>query len=230
LTKKKLKRNLVKTKIKISKIKKKMSKSFDKFEFYLNNKKYCEPNVDPKETLLKYLRRNGFYGTKYGCGEGGCGACTIVLAEYNSDRQMIHYRTANSCLLPLCACYGKQVITVEGIGDPVSPHPIQERFAKGHASQCGFCTPGFVMSLYGLLKLKPNPTMHDIEDAFDGNLCRCTGYRPILEISRTFSPNNETNSNNNSTNVCKTVEFSEFKPYDPNADVKFPEELLNFQR
>jgi xanthine dehydrogenase/oxidase len=95
------------------------------FKFYVNDELREEFNVDPTETLLKYLRRNGFVGTKYGCGEGGCGACTIVLAEYNHNKKMIHYRTANSCLLPLCACYGKQVITVEGIGNPKEPHSIQ---------------------------------------------------------------------------------------------------------
>ena len=82
-------------------------------------------NIDPKKTVLEYLRENGFTGTKYGCGEGGCGACTVVIAEYDQNKDMIRYRSANACLLPLCSINNKQVITIEGIGNCETPHPIQ---------------------------------------------------------------------------------------------------------
>jgi xanthine dehydrogenase/oxidase len=93
----------------------------------------------------------------------------------------------NACLAPLVSVDGKHVITVEGIGNVKRPHPAQERIAKGNGSQCGFCTPGIVMSLYALLRNTDAPTEHDVEEAFDGNLCRCTGYRPILDAAQSFS-------------------------------------------
>lgn len=101
-----------------------------------------------------------------------------------------HHRhvAANACLTPLCAMHGLSVTTVEGIGSTKTRlHPAQERIAKAHGSQCGFCTPGIVMSMYSLLRTLPKPTMHDLEVAFQGNLCRCTGYRPIIEGYRTFT-------------------------------------------
>jgi xanthine dehydrogenase/oxidase len=94
-------------------------------EFYVNNSFKQIENVNASCLLLDYLRENGYTGTKLGCGEGGCGACTIVIAEYDSIKNLIKYRTANSCLLPLCAVHNKQVITVEGIGCPDKPHSIQ---------------------------------------------------------------------------------------------------------
>ncbi|XP_010130959.1 PREDICTED: xanthine dehydrogenase/oxidase-like, partial [Buceros rhinoceros silvestris] len=130
----------------------------------------------------------GLCGTKLGCGEGGCGACTVMISKYDPFRKKIIHHTANACLFPVCALHRVAVTTVEGIGNTKSRlHPAQERIAKSHGSQCGFCTPGIVMSMYTLLRNKPEPKMEDIEDAFQGNLCRCTGYRPILEGYRTFA-------------------------------------------
>lgn len=125
--------------------------------------------------------------TSSGCGEGGCGACTVVVSQYNPTSKQIYHASVNACLAPLASIDGKHVITVEGIGNVKKPHPAQERVAKSHGSQCGFCTPGIVMSLYALLRNNQNPTEHDVEEAFDGNLCRCTGYRPILDAAQTFS-------------------------------------------
>uniref|UniRef100_A0A8C3L6Y1 Xanthine dehydrogenase/oxidase n=1 Tax=Chrysolophus pictus TaxID=9089 RepID=A0A8C3L6Y1_CHRPC len=148
-----------------------------------------EKDVDPETTLLTYLRRKlGLCGTKLGCGEGGCGACTVMISKYDPFQKKILHHTANACLFPICALHHVAVTTVEGIGNTKSRlHPAQERIAKSHGSQCGFCTPGIVMSMYTLLRNKPKPKMEDIEDAFQGNLCRCTGYRPILEGYRTFA-------------------------------------------
>ena len=98
-----------------------------------------------------------------------------------------HY-SVNACIVPLCSVDGLAVTTVEGIGSVARGlHPVQERLAKAHGSQCGFCTPGIVMSMYTLLRNSPKPSQSEIERAFDGNLCRCTGYRPILDGYKTFA-------------------------------------------
>jgi xanthine dehydrogenase/oxidase len=178
----------------------------DTLRFYLNGTRVVLDEIDPEVTLLEYLRGIGLTGTKLyahpptslhrarndtnnavsGCGEGGCGACTVVISQYNPTTKQIYHASVNACLAPLASVDGKHVITVEGIGNVQRPHPAQERVAKGNGSQCGFCTPGIVMSLYALLRNNDAPTEHDIEEAFDGNLCRCTGYRPILDAAQTF--------------------------------------------
>lgn len=159
----------------------------DTLRFYLNGTRVVLDEIDPEITLLEYLRGIGLTGTKLGCGEGGCGACTVVVSQYNPTTKQIYHASVNACLAPLVSVDGKHVITVEGIGNVKKPHPTQERVAKSHGSQCGFCTPGIVMSLYALLRNNSSPTEHDVEEAFDGNLCRCTGYRPILDAAQTFS-------------------------------------------
>uniref|UniRef100_A0AAX7VU14 Xanthine dehydrogenase/oxidase n=1 Tax=Astatotilapia calliptera TaxID=8154 RepID=A0AAX7VU14_ASTCA len=161
----------------------------DELIFFVNGKKIVEKNADPEMTLLTYLRRKlGLTGTKLGCAEGGCGACTVMLSRYQTHtKQLLHY-ASNACLAPLCSLHLVAVTTVEGIGSVARKlHPVQERIAKAHGSQCGFCTPGIVMSMYALLRNNPTPMMADMEEAFQGNLCRCTGYRPILEGYKTFT-------------------------------------------
>ncbi|KAI7489247.1 hypothetical protein KC351_g1471 [Hortaea werneckii] len=158
----------------------------DTLRFYLNGTKVVLDTADPEVTLLEYLRGIGLTGTKLGCAEGGCGACTVVVSQYNPTTKKIYHASVNACLAPLVSVDGKHVITVEGIGNVKNPHPAQERIAKGNGSQCGFCTPGIVMSLYALLRNNEDPSEHEIEEAFDGNLCRCTGYRPILDAAQSF--------------------------------------------
>lgn len=165
--------------------------------FFLNGRRTVLSNPDPQWTLLDYLRsRPGLRGTKLGCGEGGCGACTVVMqvGEQSPTRRIKHI-SINACLFPLLGCEGKHIITVEGIGSVASPHPLQERMAKMHGSQCGFCTPGIVMSLYALVRNAWDPEESvfrlsardvELEGALDGNLCRCTGYKTILEAAKTF--------------------------------------------
>lgn len=105
-----------------------MENSLNYLDFYINNHFKRIYEIDPRKTLLEYLRETGYKGTKYGCGEGGCGACTVVIAETASnqaDRSLIKYRSANACLIPLCLLNRKQIITIEGIGNPDEPHPIQ---------------------------------------------------------------------------------------------------------
>ncbi|KAI9786732.1 MAG: hypothetical protein M1835_003002, partial [Candelina submexicana] len=112
---------------------------------------------------------------------------TRVVSQYNPTTKKIYHASVNACLAPLVSVDGKHVITVEGIGNVKRPHPAQERIAMSSGSQCGFCTPGIVMSLYALLRNDPDPSQFHVEQAFDGNLCRCTGYRPILDAAQTFS-------------------------------------------
>ncbi|GAX80308.1 hypothetical protein CEUSTIGMA_g7746.t1 [Chlamydomonas eustigma] len=154
---------------------------------YINGKRIILPQGRGEITLLQFLRESGLTGTKLGCGEGGCGACTVMLSSFE-DGKIVH-RSANACLCPLYAVEGMHVITVEGIGNVRQGlHPVQEVLSKSHGSQCGFCTPGFVMSMYALLRSSDKaPTEEEVEDALGGNLCRCTGYRPILDAFKTFT-------------------------------------------
>jgi xanthine dehydrogenase small subunit len=142
-------------------------------------------NVDPTRTVLQHLREDlGRTGTKEGCAEGDCGACTVVLAELDGKR--VRYRSVNACIQFLPTLDGRALFTVESLKDHATGalHPVQQALADGHGSQCGFCTPGFVMSLFALYKTVPDPDRRTINDALAGNLCRCTGYRPIVDAAR----------------------------------------------
>ncbi|KAI1611767.1 xanthine dehydrogenase [Exophiala viscosa] len=160
----------------------------DTIRFYLNGTKVELDAVDPEITLLEYLRGIGLTGTKLGCAEGGCGACTVVVSQRNPTTGKIYHASVNACLAPLVSVDGKHVVTIEGIGSSKTPHPAQQRIAMASGSQCGFCTPGIVMSLYALLRNNSEePSEEEVEEAFDGNLCRCTGYRPILDAAQSFT-------------------------------------------
>ena len=160
----------------------------DTLRFYLNGTKVELDAIDPEITLLEYLRGIGLTGTKLGCAEGGCGACTVVISQLNPTTGKIYHASVNACLAPLASVDGKHVVTVEGIGNSKNPHPAQQRIAMASGSQCGFCTPGIVMSLYALLRNNSaEPDALEVEEAFDGNLCRCTGYRPILDAAQSFT-------------------------------------------
>src|SRR5690606_2749015 len=139
---------------------------------------------DPNLTVLNWLREaERCTGTKEGCAEGDCGACTVVLGEPDGDR--VRYRAVNACILFMAQLHGKQLITVEHLRRPDgSLHPVQQAMVECHGSQCGFCTPGFVMSLFALYHCARNPDRQRILDALAGNLCRCTGYRPIIDAAR----------------------------------------------
>ncbi|MES2836571.1 MAG: xanthine dehydrogenase small subunit [Bacteroidota bacterium] len=136
--------------------------------------------LKPTTTVLNYLRKNPCHkGVKEGCAEGDCGACTIVLGELNKDK--IKYKAIDSCLVFLPMLHGKQLITVENLSQKEKLHPVQESLVNCNGSQCGYCTPGIVMSLFSLYKNENNPSKEVVEDALTGNLCRCTGYKPIIE-------------------------------------------------
>ncbi|XP_070579687.1 xanthine dehydrogenase/oxidase-like [Ptychodera flava] len=168
-----------------------VQKTADTFVFFVNGNKIVDDDVDPETTLLSYLRHKlRLRGSKYSCGEGGCGACTVMLSRYDHQEKKISHHAINACYTPVCAVHGMAVTTVEGIGSTRTKlHPVQERLTKTHGMQCGFCTPGMLMSMYTLLRNNPLPLGSDIEEALVGNLCRCTGYRPILEGFKTFAAN-----------------------------------------
>lgn len=138
----------------------------------------------PTTTVLNYLRSLPAHkGVKEGCAEGDCGACTVVLAELGPDGKL-HYKAVDSCLMFLPALHGKQLITVENLADDKGAlHPVQKAMVDLHGAQCGFCTPGIIMSMFALYKNHINPSREIVEDALTGNLCRCTGYRPIVKAA-----------------------------------------------
>lgn len=222
--------------------------------FYLNGLPVTVDNPDPKLLLIDYLRSAelSLAGAKKGCGQGGCGACTVILSEWVADKNEVRHRSINSCLRPVCSLNGLSITTIEGTGGakrvpprrPVhslaasragaafgteitpeltrahqyaakvradalsqgakreesgavsavdhteidsSVNPVAYRLAVNNGSQCGYCSTGFVMNMSAYLANNPRPTKRDIEQAFDGNICRCTGYRPILTAMKTFA-------------------------------------------
>jgi len=137
--------------------------------------------LSPQTTVLEYLREHlGRTGTKEGCAEGDCGACTVVTGELSDDDE-IRWRPINACIRLLPTIDGKALVTVESLKSSGGAlHPVQQALVECHASQCGFCTPGFAMSLFGLYKSVPRCDRTLADEALSGNLCRCTGYRPII--------------------------------------------------
>ncbi|WP_440995704.1 xanthine dehydrogenase small subunit [Arhodomonas sp. SL1] len=140
--------------------------------------------VDPTRTVLEWLREDiRATGTKEGCAEGDCGACTVVLGEPDGAGGM-RYRAVNACILFLPVLDGRQLFTVEHLaGADGALHPVQQAMVDHHGSQCGFCTPGFVMSLFALYREGGRPDRRRVDEALAGNLCRCTGYRPIVDAA-----------------------------------------------
>ncbi|RJS93801.1 xanthine dehydrogenase small subunit [Salinisphaera sp. Q1T1-3] len=139
--------------------------------------------VDPTQTVLAWLRANGHTGTKEGCAEGDCGACTVVIGRADADGAMV-YRALNACIMFVGMLDGAQLLTVAHLAAADGTlHPVQQALVDHHGSQCGFCTPGFVMSLYSFYRSGQTPTRAGVSDAIAGNLCRCTGYRPIVDAA-----------------------------------------------
>ena len=148
-------------------------------------------NPDSNETLLNYIRTKlKKTGTKEGCAEGGCGACSVVLAEFKDNK--INYTPVNSCIMFLPTLQGKQLILVEDlVSRNGSLHPVQQAMVNWHGSQCGFCTPGFVMSLFSMFKNYSRFNDDLIKDSISGNLCRCTGYKPIIKAAKSLNNKNK---------------------------------------
>lgn len=143
---------------------------------FILNREERRLSVVPEEMLVDVIRnRFGLTGTKRSCGNGQCGACTVLM----------NGRTVYSCILPAVEADGATIETIEGIGEPGRPHPLQTAFAEAGAVQCGFCTPGMILSAKALLDRNDNPSEDDIRRAISGNLCRCTGYRKIIDAIAT---------------------------------------------
>jgi xanthine dehydrogenase small subunit len=155
--------------------------------FLLGGERRELSSIDPNTTVLNYLRRvERRVGTKEGCGEGDCGACTVVLGEVEDGK--LRYRAVNSCIQLVGTLDGKQLLTVEDLAAPDGTlHPCQQALVDCHGSQCGFCTPGFVMSLFALYHEGGRPDRNRIDDALAGNLCRCTGYGPIAAAAKAMN-------------------------------------------
>ncbi|WNC72681.1 xanthine dehydrogenase small subunit [Thalassotalea psychrophila] len=164
--------------------------------FLLNNDVVTIENIDPNLTVLQYLREIEFNtGTKEGCASGDCGACTVVLAELDRENaDQLNYISINSCITFVGNLHGKQLITVEDLKDGAKLHHAQQTLVDNHGTQCGFCTPGFVMSSFALHKHNKKPTRAQVLEALAGNLCRCTGYRSIIEAAITSSEGVEEDS------------------------------------
>ncbi|WP_375753933.1 xanthine dehydrogenase small subunit [Vibrio sp. HN007] len=150
-------------------------------ELMINDEIVEIEHATPGAMLLNYLReQQGMTGTKEGCASGDCGACTVVMVD-TDEADTLRYRQINACITPLNALHGKQIITVEQLKNSAELHPVQKAVVKKHGTQCGFCTPGFVMSLYALSKQSKKPEKPI--DFLAGNLCRCTGYGPLIEAA-----------------------------------------------
>ncbi|MDC1386992.1 xanthine dehydrogenase small subunit [Candidatus Thioglobus sp.] len=147
--------------------------------------------INPNTTVLEWLRDNQLVGTKEGCASGDCGACTAVIGEIvtNNKSSKVEYKSINTCMALAYGLVGKHLVTVEGLTEEGKLHPSQKAMVLENGSQCGFCTPGFVMSLFALYQNKNSVDLHQINEALSGNLCRCTGYKPI--IAAAFSMFNE---------------------------------------
>ena len=160
-------------------------------KFIHNNKIMEVQDVDPNETLLNYIREKlNKTGTKEGCAEGGCGACTVVLGYLKNNK--IFYQSVNACIVFLPTIHGKQLILVEDlVGKDGSLHPVQKSMVNFHGSQCGFCTPGFVMSLFSMYKNFSSFNKKIIKNSIAGNLCRCTGYQPIINAAKSLNNKNK---------------------------------------
>lgn len=151
-------------------------------EFVLNGRNVRITDRSPNTTLLEYLRAIGLTGTKEGCAEGDCGACSVAIIDRDAEGRPC-YRTINSCLTPLGLMSGREILTVEGVGGSQNLHPVQQKLVEGHGSQCGYCTPGVVVSLFEGYYRGNIRTPDQLDDQLCGNLCRCTGYRPIREAA-----------------------------------------------
>lgn len=159
----------------------------DSIRFILNGEDISLGDVRPTETLLDFLRlRRRLTGTKEGCAEGDCGACTVLIGRLIDGK--LAYESVNACIRFVGSLNATHVVTIEHLAAKDGAlHPVQQAMVDCHGSQCGFCTPGFVMSLYGLWLSNENPNRADIEKALQGNLCRCTGYEPIVKAAEQVS-------------------------------------------
>lgn len=155
---------------------------------FVNGEKHVIKDVEPDTLLAQWMRTNLFASTKIGCGEGGCGACTVVLSFISPITGELTHLSTNACMRLLLTCDGMHITNSHGIGNEHDGfHPIQIALAEENGSQCGFCSTGMVAQMFSLLLKNPTPSLQEVEDNLQGNLCRCTGYRPIYTAFRRFA-------------------------------------------
>ena len=153
-------------------------------QFILNNK-VVKTNANRSLTLVDFIREDkNLKGTKIVCREGDCGACTVMVGEFSEDNQSVHYQTITSCISPLANANGKHIVTVEGLNIDNSLNKIQQSLKDNYASQCGFCTPGFVVAMANYCLNTDSQTNEKMLDAISGNICRCTGYVAIINAAK----------------------------------------------
>ena len=186
-------------------------------------------NVQYDITLLNWLRDyNKLTGTKEGCAEGDCGACSVIIEENGSG----NLRPINSCLVRLGQVIGASVTTIEGLGSDKNPHSLQIAFAKEHASQCGYCTPGFIISGVSLLNSNKKITDDTINEAISGNLCRCTGYSPIIKAIKSLANERVTLKRFDRIHKQKKIHFGNvtyFRPVNLKELKNYLNKINNFQ-
>ena len=195
---------------------------------YINNKKVKVKNVYHDITLLDWLRN--YYkitGTKEGCAEGDCGACSVIIDEKNKENS----KPINSCLVRLGQVIGSNITTIEGLGCDKNPHPLQMAFSNEYASQCGYCTPGFIISGVSLINSGKVVNNDTINDAISGNLCRCTGYSPIIKAIKSVSDRKTKFKKVEIINKEKKVRFGNITYLKPNnlKELKDYLEVKSFQ-
>ena len=185
----------------------------DIIKFVHKNKIVELSNPDPNEILLNFIRTKlKKTGTKEGCAEGGCGACTVVLGELENNN--INYKAINACIAFVPSLEGKQLVLVEDLISKDELHPVQEAMVNYHGSQCGFCTPGFVMSLFAMYKNHSFYKENIIKDSIQGNLCRCTGYKPIIGAAKNLNKKKKYDHfNNNKKNTINLLKKNKRKKY-----------------
>ena len=143
----------------------------------INNQIINASDVEPTETVLAFLRRSGFTGTKEGCASGDCGACTVMVGQGDTP-----YHTINACIAPLSQYANHHIVTVEGLADGEKLHPVQQAMVDCHGSQCGFCTPGFAVMSSWLAHGGTETGDENDAKLLEGNICRCTGYQQLAEV------------------------------------------------
>lgn len=198
-------------------------------DILVNGKNVEVNNVQYDITLLNWLRDyNKLTGTKEGCAEGDCGACSVIIEENGSG----NLRPINSCLVRLGQVIGASVTTIEGLGSDKNPHSLQIAFAKEHASQCGYCTPGFIISGVSLLNSNKKITDDTINEAISGNLCRCTGYSPIIKAIKSLANERVTLKRFDRIHKQKKIHFGNvtyFRPVNLKELKNYLNKINNFQ-